>query len=141
MALHLMGRDRFFSTPENFSGVLPGCFSDFSRSCDRRKGQELISHQLWFFGLWSLVFLSPPLLQRTISLGAGDRQVIQTPISDSLPVSNCSVALLFRQLGEATQAVRRWRRSWPSMLLLLGDCPQGPETSRRLVLGGRSVSR
>ncbi|XP_039181260.1 myotubularin-related protein 5 isoform X5 [Crotalus tigris] len=37
--------------------------------------------------------------QRTISLGAGDRQVIQTPISDSLPVSNCSVAVLFRQLG------------------------------------------
>nr|XP_056701885.1 myotubularin-related protein 5 [Euleptes europaea] len=37
--------------------------------------------------------------QRTISLGAGDRQVIQTPITDSLPVSNCSVALLFRHLG------------------------------------------
>uniref|UniRef100_H9GCL9 Uncharacterized protein n=1 Tax=Anolis carolinensis TaxID=28377 RepID=H9GCL9_ANOCA len=37
--------------------------------------------------------------QRTISLGAGDRQVIQTPINDSLPISNCSVALLFRQLG------------------------------------------
>ncbi|XP_061493895.1 myotubularin-related protein 5 isoform X6 [Rhineura floridana] len=37
--------------------------------------------------------------QRTISLGAGDRQVIQTPVSDSLPISNCSVALLFRQLG------------------------------------------
>uniref|UniRef100_A0A674GYI0 SET binding factor 1 n=1 Tax=Taeniopygia guttata TaxID=59729 RepID=A0A674GYI0_TAEGU len=37
--------------------------------------------------------------QRTISLGAGDRQVIQTPINDSLPVSSCSVALLFRQLG------------------------------------------
>ncbi|XP_069621574.1 myotubularin-related protein 5 isoform X6 [Ranitomeya imitator] len=36
---------------------------------------------------------------RTISLGAGDRQVIQTPICDSLPISNCSVALLFRQLG------------------------------------------
>ncbi|XP_063782727.1 myotubularin-related protein 5 isoform X5 [Pseudophryne corroboree] len=36
---------------------------------------------------------------RTISLGAGDRQVIQTPICDSLPVSNCSVAMLFRQLG------------------------------------------
>ncbi|KAF7254462.1 Myotubularin-related protein 5 [Varanus komodoensis] len=36
---------------------------------------------------------------RTISLGAGDRQVIQTPINDSLPISNCSVALLFRQLG------------------------------------------
>lgn len=42
------------------------------------------------------------LLQRTISLGAGDRQVIQTPINDSLPVSSCSVALLFRQLGETS---------------------------------------
>uniref|UniRef100_A0A8B9DCW1 SET binding factor 1 n=1 Tax=Anser cygnoides TaxID=8845 RepID=A0A8B9DCW1_ANSCY len=40
--------------------------------------------------------------QRTISLGAGDRQVIQTPINDSLPVSSCSVALLFRQLGETS---------------------------------------
>ncbi|KAI1882525.1 hypothetical protein AGOR_G00251650 [Albula goreensis] len=37
--------------------------------------------------------------QRTITLGAGDRQVIQTPINDSLPVSGCSVAHLFRQLG------------------------------------------
>ncbi|XP_076861300.1 myotubularin-related protein 5 isoform X3 [Brachyhypopomus gauderio] len=37
--------------------------------------------------------------QRTITLGAGDRQVIQTPINDSLPVSGCSVAQLFRQLG------------------------------------------
>uniref|UniRef100_A0A3Q3NKB0 SET binding factor 1 n=1 Tax=Labrus bergylta TaxID=56723 RepID=A0A3Q3NKB0_9LABR len=38
-------------------------------------------------------------LQRTITLGAGDRQVIQTPIDDSLPVSGTSVAQLFRQLG------------------------------------------
>ncbi|KAM5334677.1 myotubularin-related protein 5 isoform 2-T2 [Glossophaga mutica] len=37
--------------------------------------------------------------QRTISLGAGDRQVIQTPLTESLPISRCSVALLFRQLG------------------------------------------
>uniref|UniRef100_A0AAY4EDT3 SET binding factor 1 n=1 Tax=Denticeps clupeoides TaxID=299321 RepID=A0AAY4EDT3_9TELE len=37
--------------------------------------------------------------QRTITLGAGDRQVIQTPINESLPVSGCSVAQLFRQLG------------------------------------------
>ncbi|KAJ8261705.1 hypothetical protein GJAV_G00157390 [Gymnothorax javanicus] len=37
--------------------------------------------------------------QRTITLGAGDRQVIQTPITDSLPVSGCSVSQLFRQLG------------------------------------------
>uniref|UniRef100_A0A7N8X8X6 SET binding factor 1 n=1 Tax=Mastacembelus armatus TaxID=205130 RepID=A0A7N8X8X6_9TELE len=34
--------------------------------------------------------------QRTITLGAGDRQVIQTPINDSLPVSGSSVAQLFR---------------------------------------------
>uniref|UniRef100_A0A8C7R203 SET binding factor 1 n=1 Tax=Oncorhynchus mykiss TaxID=8022 RepID=A0A8C7R203_ONCMY len=39
---------------------------------------------------------TPP---RTITLGAGDRQVIQTPINDSLPVSGSSVAHLFRQLG------------------------------------------
>ncbi|XP_069764357.1 myotubularin-related protein 5 isoform X7 [Narcine bancroftii] len=37
--------------------------------------------------------------QRTISLGAGDRQVIQIPISDALPVTGCSVALLLKQLG------------------------------------------
>uniref|UniRef100_A0A671Y8I1 SET binding factor 1 n=1 Tax=Sparus aurata TaxID=8175 RepID=A0A671Y8I1_SPAAU len=37
--------------------------------------------------------------QRTITLGAGDRQVIQTPIDDSLPISGSSVAQLFRQLG------------------------------------------
>ncbi|XP_019721582.1 myotubularin-related protein 5 [Hippocampus comes] len=36
---------------------------------------------------------------RTITLGAGDRQVIQTPINDSLPVSGSSAAQLFRQLG------------------------------------------
>ncbi|XP_069048295.1 myotubularin-related protein 5 isoform X5 [Lepisosteus oculatus] len=36
---------------------------------------------------------------RTITLGAGDRQVIQTPMTDSLPVSGSSVAHLFRQLG------------------------------------------
>ncbi|XP_055509185.1 myotubularin-related protein 5 isoform X4 [Leucoraja erinacea] len=37
--------------------------------------------------------------QRTISLGAGDRQVIQTPINDALPVTGCSVALFLKQLG------------------------------------------
>ncbi|XP_077957223.1 myotubularin-related protein 5 isoform X6 [Gasterosteus aculeatus] len=36
---------------------------------------------------------------RTITLGAGDRQVIQTPIDDALPVSGSTVAQLFRQLG------------------------------------------
>ncbi|XP_053369013.1 myotubularin-related protein 13 isoform X1 [Clarias gariepinus] len=37
--------------------------------------------------------------QKLFSLGAGDRQLIQTPLNDDLPVSNKSVALLFQQLG------------------------------------------
>uniref|UniRef100_A0A8C8SVI7 SET binding factor 2 n=1 Tax=Pelusios castaneus TaxID=367368 RepID=A0A8C8SVI7_9SAUR len=37
--------------------------------------------------------------QKLFSLGAGDRQLIQTPLYDSLPVTNGSVALLFQQLG------------------------------------------
>ncbi|KAF7228953.1 myotubularin-related protein 5 isoform X4 [Nothobranchius furzeri] len=53
---------------------------------------------------WLLACLQPSPEEReeslrTITLGAGDRQVIQTPINDSLPVSGCSVAQLFRQLG------------------------------------------
>nr|XP_016848494.1 PREDICTED: myotubularin-related protein 13 isoform X11 [Anolis carolinensis] len=38
-------------------------------------------------------------LQKLFSLGAGDRQMIQTPLHDSLPVTGTSVALLFQQLG------------------------------------------
>ncbi|KAE8606245.1 hypothetical protein XENTR_v10010644 [Xenopus tropicalis] len=37
--------------------------------------------------------------QKLFSLGAGDRQLIQTPLIDSLPVTGTSVALLFQQLG------------------------------------------
>ncbi|KAG7327197.1 hypothetical protein KOW79_008803 [Hemibagrus wyckioides] len=37
--------------------------------------------------------------QKLFSLGAGDRQLIQTPLNDGLPVTNKSVALLFQQLG------------------------------------------
>ncbi|KAM9823807.1 myotubularin-related protein 5 [Neosynchiropus ocellatus] len=53
---------------------------------------------------WLLACLQPGQEEReeslrTITLGAGDRQVIQTPINDSLPVSGSSVAQLFRQLG------------------------------------------
>ncbi|XP_026217915.1 myotubularin-related protein 5 isoform X4 [Anabas testudineus] len=53
---------------------------------------------------WLLACLQPGQDEReerlrTITLGAGDRQVIQTPINDSLPVSGSSVAQLFRQLG------------------------------------------
>lgn len=66
----------------------------------------------------------PLSLQRTISLGAGDRQVIQTPLSDSLPISRCSVALLFRQLGEPGPP-----HSAPSARLASGPrlpCTPGP---------------
>ncbi|XP_054656090.1 myotubularin-related protein 5 isoform X1 [Dunckerocampus dactyliophorus] len=53
---------------------------------------------------WLLACLQPGQEEsgdslRTITLGAGDRQVIQTPINDSLPVSGSSAAQLFRQLG------------------------------------------
>ncbi|XP_054911397.1 myotubularin-related protein 5 isoform X1 [Poeciliopsis prolifica] len=53
---------------------------------------------------WLLACLQPGPEERedslrTITLGAGDRQVIQTPINDALPVSGSSVAQLFRQLG------------------------------------------
>lgn len=39
------------------------------------------------------------IMQKLFSLGAGDRQLIQTPLHDSLPVTGTSVALLFQQLG------------------------------------------
>ncbi|XP_053576567.1 myotubularin-related protein 13 [Bombina bombina] len=37
--------------------------------------------------------------QKLFTLGAGDRQLIQTPLYESLPVTGSSVALLFQQLG------------------------------------------
>uniref|UniRef100_A0A7N8Y8H6 SET binding factor 2 n=1 Tax=Mastacembelus armatus TaxID=205130 RepID=A0A7N8Y8H6_9TELE len=37
--------------------------------------------------------------EQTLFLGAGDRQLIQTPLNDILPVTCKSVALLFQQLG------------------------------------------
>uniref|UniRef100_A0A3B3ZCJ3 Uncharacterized protein n=1 Tax=Periophthalmus magnuspinnatus TaxID=409849 RepID=A0A3B3ZCJ3_9GOBI len=37
--------------------------------------------------------------QKLFSLGAGDRQLIQTPLNDTLPVTGKSVAMLFQQLG------------------------------------------
>uniref|UniRef100_A0A8D1R6P8 SET binding factor 2 n=1 Tax=Sus scrofa TaxID=9823 RepID=A0A8D1R6P8_PIG len=51
----------------------------------------------------SLVLVSrldyPEIFRKLFSLGAGDRQLIQTPLHDSLPVTGTSVALLFQQLG------------------------------------------
>ncbi|XP_014401349.1 PREDICTED: myotubularin-related protein 13 isoform X3 [Myotis brandtii] len=51
----------------------------------------------------SLVLVSrlyyPEIFRKLFSLGAGDRQLIQTPLHDSLPVTGASVALLFQQLG------------------------------------------
>ncbi|XP_041929760.1 myotubularin-related protein 13 isoform X2 [Alosa sapidissima] len=37
--------------------------------------------------------------QKLLSLGAGDRQLIQIPLNDNLPITSKSVALLFQQLG------------------------------------------
>lgn len=39
--------------------------------------------------------------QVRFSIGAGDRQALQPPISPSLPVTHTSVHLLFQQLGES----------------------------------------
>lgn len=41
------------------------------------------------------------------SLGAGDRQLIQTPLHDSLPVTGTSVAILFQQLGMSRSALKK----------------------------------
>lgn len=38
--------------------------------------------------------------QVRFSIGAGDRQALQPPLSPSLPVTNTSVHLLFQQLGK-----------------------------------------
>ncbi|KAJ8249276.1 hypothetical protein GJAV_G00233080 [Gymnothorax javanicus] len=37
--------------------------------------------------------------QKLFSLGAGDRQLIQTPLNSNLPITGKSIALLFQQLG------------------------------------------
>ena len=36
----------------------------------------------------------------TFSMGAGDRQTLLPPVSDTLPVTGKSVAILFNQLGK-----------------------------------------
>lgn len=38
--------------------------------------------------------------QVRFSIGAGDRQALQPPLSPSLPVTHTAVSLLFQQLGE-----------------------------------------
>ncbi|XP_029104453.1 myotubularin-related protein 5-like isoform X2 [Scleropages formosus] len=53
----------------------------------------------WLLGCFQLDPDEEENSVRTITLGAGDRQVIQTPIDNSLPVSGSSTAQLFRQLG------------------------------------------
>uniref|UniRef100_A0A3Q2P2E7 SET binding factor 2 n=1 Tax=Fundulus heteroclitus TaxID=8078 RepID=A0A3Q2P2E7_FUNHE len=51
----------------------------------------------------SLILVSrldyPEIFRKLFSLGAGDRQLIQTPLNETLPVTFKSVALLFQQLG------------------------------------------
>uniref|UniRef100_A0A8C4EJ41 SET binding factor 2 n=1 Tax=Dicentrarchus labrax TaxID=13489 RepID=A0A8C4EJ41_DICLA len=61
---------------------------------------NLLLHTYYYIlhlkGLYQPLFtVTSPLF----SLGAGDRQLIQTPLNDTLPVTSKSVALLFQQLG------------------------------------------
>lgn len=44
--------------------------------------------------------------QVRFSIGAGDRQALQPPISPSLPITHTSVNLLFQQLGENVMIVK-----------------------------------
>lgn len=43
--------------------------------------------------------------QVRFSIGAGDRQALQPPISPSLPITHSSVNLLFQQLGKCKTAI------------------------------------
>lgn len=44
--------------------------------------------------------------QVRFSIGAGDRQALQPPISPSLPITHTSVNLLFQQLGKNTIIIK-----------------------------------
>lgn len=44
--------------------------------------------------------------QVRFSIGAGDRQALQPPISSSLPVTHTAVNLLFQQLGEEIKSIQ-----------------------------------
>jgi hypothetical protein len=44
--------------------------------------------------------------QVRFSIGAGDRQALQPPISSSLPVTHTTVNLLFQQLGEEIKSIQ-----------------------------------
>jgi hypothetical protein len=46
--------------------------------------------------------------QVRFSIGAGDRQALQPPISPSLPVTHTAVNLLFQQLGEESNKHTEW---------------------------------
>ncbi|XP_042300269.1 uncharacterized protein LOC121918253, partial [Sceloporus undulatus] len=74
-----------------------------------RKGRWALFPRSWLpstesqqWGLWLLSCRGPSFWG----------QVIQTPINDSLPVSNCSVALLFRQLGPFPALLPGGRTDW-----------------------------
>lgn len=45
--------------------------------------------------------------QVRFSIGAGDRQALQPPISPSLPITHTSVNLLFQQLGKNVIITKR----------------------------------
>ena len=55
--------------------------------------------------------------QVRFSIGAGDRQALQPPVSAGLPTSNTSVAVLFEQLGQSLFANRCACYFFPSQSL------------------------
>lgn len=46
--------------------------------------------------------------QVRFSIGAGDRQALQPPISPSLPITHTSVNLLFQQLGMSITMMKQF---------------------------------
>uniref|UniRef100_A0A4W6E3N7 SET binding factor 2 n=1 Tax=Lates calcarifer TaxID=8187 RepID=A0A4W6E3N7_LATCA len=65
-------------------------------------GSQVSLNSLSLLCRWPVLHTAPQIQIQTrklFSLGAGDRQLIQTPLNDILPVTCKSVALLFQQLG------------------------------------------
>ena len=58
--------------------------------------------------------------QVRFSIGAGDRQALQPPLSTTLPVTHTAVAMLYKQLGERIQY-----RVIPSRFAVRESQPQG----------------
>uniref|UniRef100_A0A8C7IQV1 SET binding factor 2 n=1 Tax=Oncorhynchus kisutch TaxID=8019 RepID=A0A8C7IQV1_ONCKI len=81
------------SLPFPLEGLVSNLFTCMVPVAGGSQTHPMVFHITYDFSLWCF---SP---QKLFSLGAGDRQLIQTPLNDNLPVTCKSVALLFQQLG------------------------------------------